>query len=243
MYGNYTQNLEIIQGDELSNIDNLLNAYEKGVYGSEFEIKLAIKSAQVLSNFLNGDNVLELGSGFGYTTKEIIKHSKNLTIVDIENTFLENIEAKTICCDWFEFDSDEIYSDIVLFRGIDYVKEPQKLLTHLKKFMNKDTKLHILTPNNKSFHRLVGFYAGVDNPFTLTQNDIEVGHLHSFNLESLTYLLQNSGFKIIHSEGVGFKPLSNSQMDKLDEHIQDGFVNMGNISIQNSAEVYLVCKL
>jgi SAM-dependent methyltransferase len=229
----------------MDNIKNLKEAYEKGIYGSEFEKKLAIKSAQVLSNFLNGENVLELGAGFGYTTKEIAKISNKITILDIEKKFLDliDIECEKICCDWMKFESNEIFSDIVLFRGIDYVKEPSKLLEYLKKFMDKNSKLHILVPNNKSIHRLVGFYAGVDSPFKLSENDINVGHLHFFNLESLIFLLQKSGYKIVHQEGIGFKPLSNSQMDKLDKNIQNAFIEMGNLFIQNAAEVYLVCKL
>jgi len=227
------------------NIKNLKNAFKNGVYGSEFEKKLAIYSAKVLSNFLNGENVLELGAGFGHITKEIAKVSKNITIVDIEEEFLDliDIECKKVCMDWLEFKSDEKFSDIVLFRGIDYLKEPSKLLEHIKTFMDENSKLHILVPNNHSIHRLVGFYAGIDNPFELSQNDVNVGHLHSFNLESLMYLLQKAGFKIIHQEGIGFKPLSNSQMDKLDENIQDAFIKMGNLFIQNAAEVYLICKL
>jgi len=229
----------------VNNIANLKEAFKNGIYGSEFEKKLAIYSAKVLSNFLNGKNVLELGAGFGHTTKEIAKVSKKITVVDIEQEFLDlvDIECQKVCVDWLKFKSDEKFSDIVLFRGIDYMKEPSKLLKHIKTFMDKDSKLHILVPNNHSIHRLVGFYAGLDNPFELSQNDINVGHLHSFNLESLIYLLQKEGFKIIHQEGIGFKPLSNSQMDKLDENIQEAFIKMGNLFIQNSAEVYLVCKL
>jgi len=229
----------------MDNIKSLKEAFKLGIYGSEFEKKLAVYSAEVLSNFLNGENVLELGAGFGHTTKEIAKVSKNITIVDIEKEFLDlvDIEAKKVCSDWIEFQSNEIFSDIVLFRGIDYVKNPSKLLQHLKTFMDENSKLHILIPNNRSIHRLVGFYAGLDNPFELSENDKNVGHLHSFNLESLIYLLQKENFKIIHTEGIGFKPLSNSQMDKLDDNIQESFVKMGNMFIQNSAEVYLVCKL
>lgn len=229
----------------MKNIKNLKNAYKKGIYGNNFEKKLAIKSSKILANFLNGENVLELGVGFGHTTKEIAKVAKNLTVVDIEKEFLENLDinCKKIYCNWIEFESNETYSDIVLFRGIDYVKDPIKLLNHLKKFMDKNSKLHILTPNNHSIHRLVAFYAGVDNPFELSKNDIEVGHLHSFNLSFLMFLIQKAGYKIIHQEGLGLKPLSNSQMDKLDENIQNAFIEMGNLFIQNAAEVYLVCKL
>jgi len=229
----------------MKNIKNLKEAFKKGIYGSEFEKKLAIKSAKVLSNFLNGENVLELGAGFGYTTREIAKVSKNITIVDIDREFLNilDIDCKKVCSDWLEFKSDKKFSDIVLFRGIDYVKNPDELLIYIKNFMDKNSKLHILVPNNNSIHRLVGFYAEVDNPFELSKNDINVGHLHSFNLSSLIYLLQKNNFKIIHQEGIGLKPLSNSQMDKLDNKIQNAFVEMGNLFIQNASEVYLVCTL
>ena len=115
----------------MKNIKELLTSYDNGIYGSSFEIKLAKKSAKVLSNFLNGKNVSELGAGFGYTTKEIEKYTKKLTIVDIEQSFLKlNIDAKFICSDWLKFKSNEIYSDIILFRGIDYVQKPKKLLLH-----------------------------------------------------------------------------------------------------------------
>ena len=228
----------------MDNIKNLKKAYEEGIYGSSFEIKLAKKSAQVLCNFLNKENVLELGIGFGYTTKEIAKVVKKLTIVDIEEEFFDkSINAKFIRSDWMEFETHEKYSDIILFRGLDYVKEPKKLLLKLKNFMDNNSRLHILVPNNNSLHRLVGFYAGIDSFYNLTENDKKVGHLHSFSLNDLRYLLSKTGFKIIHQEGIGLKPLSNSQMDKLEENIQNAFVEMGNLFIQNSAEVYLVCTL
>ena len=199
------------------------------------------------TNFLNKERVLELGCGFGFSSIEIAKHSKELIIVDIEKTFIERlkgkIKAKFIIDDWFNFKDKDKFSDIVLFRGIDYVKDPDKLLNHIKTLMKKDAKLHILVPNNKSIHRLVAFYANLDNPFELTQNDYNVGHLKSYNLEILIYLLQKNGFEIIYQEGIGLKPLSNAQMDKLDDKILDAFVKMGNISIQNAAEIYLICKV
>ena len=232
----------------MKNIKTLECAFEEGIYGSKFEIKLAKKSAEVLSKFLIGKSVLELGCGFGHTTIEILQKTNDIEIVDISEKFINEAkkripQAKFICSDWLEFNSNKIYSDIVLFRGIDYMKEPNKLLNHIKKFMDKNSLLHILIPNNKSLHRLVGFYAGIDTPFEFSENDKKVGHLQSFNLESLIYLLQKNNFKIIHQEGIGLKPLSNNEMDKLDENIQNAFVEMGNISIQNSAEVYLICKL
>ena len=232
----------------MKNIKTLESAFEEGIYGSKFEIKLAKKSATILSKFLIGKTVLELGCGFGHTTIEILKKTDDIEIVDISSKFIDDTkiripQAKFICSDWLKFNTTKMYSDIVLFRGVDYMKDPNELLNHLKKFMNNSSLLHILIPNNKSLHRLVGFYAGIDNPFELSKNDKEVGHLQSFNLEHLIFLLQKNNFKIIHQEGIGLKPLSNYEMDKLDENIQNAFVAMGNISIQNSAEVYLVCTL
>jgi len=40
------------------------------------------------------DNIIEIGAGLGYFTKEIIKYSKNITVIEIEKKFCEYLEKE-----------------------------------------------------------------------------------------------------------------------------------------------------
>lgn len=230
----------IISKLEQSDIENQYN------FG--FENLLIEESAKQLINNLQGKNILELGSGKGIITNQLISNKCNVNVVDDSDYFInhsreKNPDAKFIKSDWNNFDySESEYSDIVIFRALSCLENPDVILKRIKSQLIGNPTIHIVITNTNSIHRKLGEKLSIDNPNSNTDRADEVGRVSNLNLDSISVLLQNLNFNIDSIQGIGLKPLPNSEMEKLSIPILKSFASMGNIQPKNAAEIYIITK-
>ena len=226
-------------------------AYKNGAFGSDiFELKYIQNSLDILKKYLNGQNVLELGCGFGLTTKYISEISKSLTVVDesqyfinITKDLIESTNVSFIKQDWCDrLNVNNVFSDVVLFRGIEHLKDNEPLFNNLKKYTDESTLFHFVIINNNSFHRKLGVYAGVENSHLNTYKSEEMCRYIEYNDSSFPLLLKSRDMTIIETIGVAFKPFQNERMNELPENIQEAFIKIGEDYIKESCEIYYCAK-
>ncbi len=74
----------------------------------------------------------------------------------------------------------------------------------------------VVVPNARSLHRLIGHAAGLlDDVYRLSEHDLQLGHKHYFDLNSLTALVTSAGLTIRAIEGVMVKPVTTAQIAAL----------------------------
>ena len=76
--------------------------------------------------------------------------------------------------------------------------------------------MFVSVPNARSLHRLLGHAAGLmPDLYSLSPSDLELGHKRYFDTESITALVEESGYRVDKVHGLMLKPLSTTQLHSL----------------------------
>jgi trans-aconitate methyltransferase len=204
-----------------------------------------------INNYFCGENVLELGTDGSSTSSILVRWSKKLTIVDINDKFTPQVQkdkklkdANFVLCDWADYKPNEKFSDIFLTDSLEHVKEPVKLLKLIKNWLREDGRLHVVVPNALSIHRLVGVEMGfLNSPYELNDNDISSNHIKVYDHNILKQEIKEAGLNIIVCEGVQFKPNTDVQLANLDEKFSKALNNLSYMFNEYCAEIYACCRL
>jgi SAM-dependent methyltransferase len=99
----------------------------------------------------------------------------------------------------------------------EHVDDPSFVLNRLHQFLAPGGRIFIAVPNARSLHRLLGHMAGLlDDMYALSPSDLALGHKRYFDLETISALVRDAGFKIGKVEGLFLKPFTTSQLSSLD---------------------------
>jgi len=138
--------------------------------------------------------------------------------VTIHHTYFENVH--------FESTFDAIEMGFVL----EHVDDPGLILRRFRAFLKPGGVLFVSVPNARSLHRLLGQAAGfIQDIYALSQFDRELGHKRYFDSQSITQLVEESGYTELHKVGLVLKPLTTAQLHQLalDERIEKAFIEVG----------------
>ena len=141
----------------------------------------------------NLENVLEVGCFDGYILYNLKKKGYNVTGcdpsigADIGKSFGINIQKENFSPEHFIKDGN--FFDIIISRHfIEHTSEPENFILGLEKILNNNGLLIIETPNIQHF-----LQKGLLEVFSLQ-------HITLFTSKSIEYLLNQAGFKVIHTE-------------------------------------------
>ncbi len=199
-------------------------------------------------NFI-GVNALELGSDESPTTSILARWSERLTVVDKEDKFVGKVLKDELLSDirfvlsrWEDYSTYERYSDIILTDSLEHVEDPVKVLSLAKSWLSEDGRIHIIVPNARSIHRLLGVEMGLlETPYSLNRNDIESGHVRVYDMNLLQAQIKSSGLIPVALEGVQFKPLTDGQLATFPREFMDALNNLSHLFSDNCAELYGCC--
>jgi 2-polyprenyl-3-methyl-5-hydroxy-6-metoxy-1,4-benzoquinol methylase len=138
--------------------------------------------------------------------------------VTIHHTYFENAH--------FEPVFDAIEMGFVL----EHVDDPGLILRRFRAFLKPDGVLFASVPNARSLHRLLGHAAGfMQDLYSLSPSDLELGHKRYFDSQSITRLVEDSGYVVLDKVGLVMKPLTTSQLHQLslDERVEEAFIEVG----------------
>lgn len=197
--------------------------------------------------FFKGQTCLELGPADGVMTKLLVDDFKHVDVVDGDNellTLIPDYENINKYHSWFEeFVPSRQYDTIIMEHIIEHIANPNEVLNRVYEWLKPDGVLIAGVPNAKSFHRLAAVKMGLlETEYELNARDKTQGHHRVYDLSSFSKEFLDCNFKIVHSGGIFFKPLSNSQIDsQWSSEMIEGFYQLGKDFPDNCADIYVVC--
>jgi SAM-dependent methyltransferase len=194
------------------------------IFDDMFHNELAKKISSLLSP---GLKVLELGYGEGTVSskvfsdygvdRHIIEGSKALAISAAR---ILGDQVTVHSCLFSEFEPKERFDLVLATNVFEHVENTQELFELIHEWLLPDGVCVITVPNSESFHRKLAVKMGLQvSTKDLSPRDFAVGHLRVYDLAQLSHEVRLNGFKIVRSEGMVIKFLSNSLQLKLPREV------------------------
>lgn len=232
-------------------LDQYSNKYNPNESRNDFDAFFKPYHAKIILKNLYGNNLLELGCAGGYSTSLIDNGKNKITVVEGSANYIDiakkSYKFKNVVFVnklWEEFETKEVFSDVLLVDSLQLIDNKFDILEKVKLFMEKESRLHLIVPNNKSFHRVLGKEMNLIKDYEYkSERDVEVRATQDLDWDSIRSLIKQLDFKIIKEEGILFKLFNNNKMIELDEDLINALFKLGNKFKNNSAHMYLCCKL
>lgn len=243
-----------------------IKKYENDYKILPFEDRQLVFRRKQVINFLNEykpKRILEIGCGL----EPIFKYYNDfqeMYIVEPGIDFIKNAEAEALLLPYkssikivhsfFESSLKDIknikFDFIIVSSLLHEVKEVDDFLSKLREIASANTIIHINVPNALSFHRLLALESElIKDLYELSDTQKIMQQHHTFDLESLSKLVIEAGFKIVDSGSYFLKPFTHFQMEKLIEEaiISDkiliGFDKMIKYLPDFGSEIFVNLKL
>ena len=182
--------------------------------------KYLIKSIEnILKNEeTSGTELLDIGCGNGFLTKQISKFFKSTVGIDLSGTGIEQaqkfnneiLQFRNMSLDQM-IEEGKKFKFITSFEVIEHQYLPDDFLNQINKILEDDGKLLISTPYHGYIKNLLISLLGKHdfhfNPLW------RHGHIKFFSVKTLSNLLKKCNFKVINKKFSGrFYPISNSMI-------------------------------
>lgn len=228
----------------LEDISNV-SLYAAGVNSAS--IKYSFKVAQ---RYMAGDSILELGPAEGVMTELLAATGKNLTLVEGSGLFCDSLrtrfpQAHVVHALFEEFQSNELFDNIVLGHVLEHVEDPIDILSRAKQWLRPVTgRLFGAVPNARSLHRQAAVIMGLlRQEDALNEMDFHHGHRRVFNPESFRNAFRQAGLKVEIFGGYWMKPVSNAQTEaSWTPEMIEAFMALGERYPDIAGEIYIVAS-
>lgn len=231
---------------EKQNLDDLA---ENGLYSKGVNSITIKYSFNIITRFFKGGTCLELGTGDGVMTKDLIQYFESVTCVEGSKILCENLmknfkDIIVINSLFEEFETEKKFDAIILGYVLEHVEDPVLILKKAKNWLTHEGKIFVAVPNARSIHRQAAVIMGLlKNECELNETDHSVGHRRVYTPESLRGEFIEAGLKIEHYGGYWLKPLSNTQIDScFTDSMIDAFMVLGERYPDIAAEIYVVAR-
>lgn len=224
-----------------------LNAY-KEAYTEQFpyhwdeELLLKAYAKKIVDRLgqRDGMRVLSLGIG-GQRVSRTIREEPSVAeyhILEGSKDIIERYRSETsppsnviIHHTYFEMAEFQAPFDVIEMGFVlEHVDDPDLVLRKFLPLLKPDGLLFAAVPNARSLHRLLGHSAGyLQDLYSLSQYDLQLGHKRYFDSKTIAQLVQNAGYTILEELGLVLKPLTTSQLLRLnlDARVEDAFIDVG----------------
>jgi 2-polyprenyl-3-methyl-5-hydroxy-6-metoxy-1,4-benzoquinol methylase len=171
-----------------------------------------------------GKSCLDLGLGHGVAATILSRTIEDYTVIEGSKTIIDEYKNHnkdtnaTIIQSYFEdFETDKRYDIIVMGFILEHVENPLEILNKYKRFLKESGIICISLPNFAQLNRRIGQLMGVIQTMEFfTDNDIDLGHKHLFDVESFKALISSADLKLLSLEGIYMKPITTVQIKQLD---------------------------
>lgn len=196
----------------------------------------SIRIFKNLSGFIKqsvNNNLLDVGSGYGFFTKEAINNKFNVTaleLADEERTISKEftgINPIPVSFEEFNIQDKNYYSVILLSQILEHASDINLWINKCHSLLNNDGIIVVALPNFNSIFRLL---LKDKDPYV-----IPPAHLNYFNRNSLSSLLKKHGFDVLKVEYVTRIPISSIKNGK--------YIKLGTLSFIIFPILNLFCKI
>ncbi len=206
-------------------------------------------SFTVLSRFLRGQSVLELGPAEGVMTEDLARLDVDLTLVDGAAHFCDDLSlrfprATVVHALFEEYVPHRRFDTIVIGHVLEHVTDPVGLLAAAREWLNPGGRIFVAVPNARSVHRQAAVLMGMlPHEAALNATDHACGHRRVYTPESFRHVLHEAGLRLAHFGGYWLKPLSNRQIDEtFTPEMVHAFMALGERYPDIAAEIYAVAE-
>lgn len=202
---------------------------------------------RVMSRFIHGPDVLELGPAEGVMTEQLVAAGHHMTLVEGSALFCNSLRARfpsaqVVHSLFEEYEPNSSFDAIVLGHVLEHVDDPVHIVRKASGWLKPSGCMFAAVPNARSVHRQAAVLMGLlPQEDALNELDIHHGHKCVFNPESFRAVFNKAGLAIELFGGYWLKPLSNGQ---LEEHwtpqMIDVFMALGERYPDIAGEIYVV---
>lgn len=137
--------------------------------------------------------------------------------------------------------------DLILMTSLLHeISDSDGLLNSVKGLCNHNTIVHISVPNANSFHRLLAVEMGlIEDVHEVSDTQKNMQQTHTFDINSLTKLLNHYGFKTLDAGTFFIKPFTHLQMSKMQQNglftkqMLDGLYQLSKHFPENGSELFV----
>jgi 2-polyprenyl-3-methyl-5-hydroxy-6-metoxy-1,4-benzoquinol methylase len=210
-------------------------------------IKYSFKIAQ---RHLVGDSILEMGPAEGIMTELLAATGKKLTLVEGSGLFCDSLrrrfpQSNIVHSLFEEFQSNELFDNIVLGHVLEHVEDPVDILSRAKLWLKPGMgRLFAAVPNARSVHRQAATIMGIlRQEDALNEMDFHHGHRRVFSPETFRNAFSQAGLRIEIFGGYWMKPLSNAQIEaSWTPEMIEAFMILGERYPDIAGEMYVVAS-
>lgn len=153
----------------------------------------------------SGLKILDLGCWDGTYSTKYKKTTNKVYGIESSVTAAEKAKKKGVIVEHGYFPDDKIFKDVlfdIIVAGeiIEHVFDTDNFLTKIKQKLNKKGKLIITTPNVASLPRRILLMFGINPILDYRSVGNVAGHIRYFTFDTLKFLLEDNGFKILKEE-------------------------------------------
>lgn len=207
-----------------NDLDTFIAAYSDSFgYAYDNNIILNWYPRRIMALCTREQTLLELGVGHGFSTNHFSQFFSEHTVIDGSASVINQFKSQypdsraEIVEGYFEtFDTDKRFDLIVMGFVLEHVEDPQVILQKFKRYLAPGGRCFVAVPNGESLHRRFGHEAGLlDDMMALGQGDLELGHMRSYSVQTLTAELEAAGYQVVRKEGIFLKPFTTGQLKEL----------------------------
>jgi trans-aconitate methyltransferase len=234
---------------ETQRLEDVAHRYDPSNPEEEFDYFTKRLHVDVISPWLHGDRVLEMGCATGELTSLMVDLAGAYEVVEGSPQNVAVAAARVPQATfhttlWEEFEPAEPYSDILHVCALEHVIDPVEVLAGARRWLRPGGRLHVVVPNSESLHRFVGVEMGVlSTRKDLSESDHRIGHRRVYDIDELRADIAAAGYSVVHWQGIFLKVLSNRQMLGWDLDLIRSLHAVGQRFPAHCAELYVVAEV
>ena len=240
-----------------------LDAYQREYGNLPFEdIQARYRKRRIIESIAKyrPRSILEVGCGFDPLFNHYRGYER-FTVVEPGDEFVRNarecaqaLQGITIVHGSLEDNvailSATPYDFAVLSSLLHEIPDSKKLLDATARLCGPGTIVHVNVPNARSMHRLLAVEMGlIQSAYERSQTQRRMQQSQTFDTDSLTELVSQSGFEIVEQGTFFIKPFTHSQMASLQtsgmltEAMLEGLYKLSKHLPDNGSEIFMDLKL
>ena len=215
------------RGGEEEFLDRVSATYVEDIPYHDIKRELIVGAAKRFMKEGTGRG-LELGCHDGFETALLAELVEHLDAIEGSSVFIDKCEGMKLPNVTFiktlfeEFREKNKYDYVFASYVFEHILEPRVVLGNIREALKPGGLLFVTVPNSRAFSRQLALEMGLIRSLDgLTENDVNHGHRRTYDRESARAELEESGFEIVESSGVIFKPLADFQLNQL---LRQGFL-------------------
>lgn len=211
-------------------------------YAYDFDVVLRRYLLRTLQPYFIVDGAtLELGCYKGDMTELILRHFKNVTVVEaapelaniVRQRFRDRVVVLTSTFE--EVSLEKSYENIFLIHTLEHLDNPIEVLDRIRNWLSPTGRLFVAVPNANALSRQIAVRMGVvAYNSAVTAGEAHHGHRRTYSMDVLLNHLHEAKYDVIVHGGVLVKPLANFQFDRA---MEQGIVNKAYLDACNELAV------